>query len=113
TGSFDVTFSSSVDLAGLKAEAFGLSQPTSTTETARQDDPNDPSTASVKRNFTIGHASQATFTTDLAANDLDLYVLYDANKDGQFTASEIVGSSTSSSGVESVRLVAPPDGNYQ
>jgi hypothetical protein len=113
TGSFDVTFSSSVDLAGLRAEAFGLSQPTSTTETARQDDPNDPSTASVKRNFTIGHASQATFTTDLAANDLDLYVLYDANKDGQFTASEIVGSSTSSSGVESVRLVAPPDGNYQ
>jgi len=113
TGSFDVSFSSSLDLAGVKAEAFGLSQPTSTTETAKQDNPDDPSSASIKRDFTIAHASRATFSTDLAGNDIDLFVLYDANKDGQFTSSEIVGSSTTSSGEEVVRLTAPADGAYR
>ena len=53
TGAFDVSFRSSVDLDGLSAEAFGLSQPATTTETAHQDDPNDPSTASIKKNLTI------------------------------------------------------------
>jgi hypothetical protein len=113
TGTFDVTFKSSLDLAGLKAEGFGLSQPTTTVETARQDDPDDPSSASVKRTFAVQHASQATFSTDLATNDLDLYVVYDANNDGNFTANEIVGSSAGATGEESVRLVGPPDGNYQ
>ena len=113
SGSFDVTFRSSLGLAGLKAEGYGLSQPGSTTETAHQDDPDDPATASIKRDFTLAHASQATFSTDLAGNDIDLYVLYDANNDGVFTSDEVVGSSASSSGVESVKLVAPPDGHYQ
>jgi hypothetical protein len=67
----------------------------------------------VKRTFAVQHASQATFSTDLAGNDVDLFVLYDANKDGNFTSNEIVGSSASSSGAESVRLVGPADGNYQ
>ena len=53
TGSFDVTFKSSVNLDGLAAEGFGLSQPSVTTETAHQDDPNDPSTASVKKSLTL------------------------------------------------------------
>ena len=48
-----MTFKSSVTLDGLKAAAFGLSQPSTTTETAHQDNPDDPSTASVKKNLTL------------------------------------------------------------
>jgi hypothetical protein len=104
TGSFDVTFQATVDLAGLEAEAFGLSQPSVTTETAHQDDPNDPSTASVKKTVTISHASRARFEVHLANNDIDLFVL----KDGQ-----VVGSSTTASGDEVVELTRPPDGTYE
>jgi hypothetical protein len=63
------------------------------TETAHQDNPNDPSTASVKKTFTIAHASRATFEVHLPSNDIDLFVL----KDGQ-----VIGSSTSATGDESV-----------
>jgi hypothetical protein len=103
-GSFDVTFQSTVDLTGLEAEAFGLSQPQTTTETAHQDDPNVPSSASVKKTFVISHAASATFEAHLRGNDIDLFVL----RNGQ-----LVGSSTTASGDESVTLTRPPDGTYE
>jgi hypothetical protein len=80
TGGFDVTFESSVPLNGLKAEAYGLSQPSTTTEVAHQDNPDDPSTASVKKNLTLSHASRLHVSTALDTNDLDLYVLRDAKQ---------------------------------
>jgi hypothetical protein len=104
TGSFDVTFQSTVDLTGLEAEAFGLSQPQTTTETAHQDDPNVPSSASVKKTFVISHAASASFEVHLPGNDIDLYVL----RNGQ-----LVGSSTTASGDESVTLTRPADGTYE
>ncbi len=113
TGSFDVTFTSGVDLPGLTAAAFGLSQPTTTTETAKQDNPNDPSTASIKKPFSLAHAARATITVALPGNDIDLYIVYDANNDGTFAPSEIIGASAGGTGDESVTLVNPPDGNYQ
>jgi subtilisin family serine protease len=113
TGSFDVTFRSGIDLDGLTADAFGLSQPSVTTQTAQQDNPDDPSTASVKVPFTVSHAGHVTVTTALAGNDIDLYVLRDANGDGQFTVDEIVAASAGGTGNESVELTSPPDGNYQ
>lgn len=113
TGSFDVTFKSGIDLDGLTADAFGLSQPQVTTETAHQDDPNDPSTASIKRSFTLSHAGHVTISTALPGNDVDEYVLRDANGDGNFTTDEIIASSAGGTGDESVELVNPPDGNYQ
>ena len=58
----------------------------------------------MKKTFVISHASRATFEVHLPANDIDLYVL----KDGQ-----LVGSSTTSSGDESVTLVRPADGTYE
>jgi hypothetical protein len=112
SGSFDVTFNSSVDLDGLKAEGFGLSQPQTTNETVKQDDQNDPSTASVKKNVTLNHASRLHVETSLD-QDVDLYVLYDANSDGQFTPDELVASSATGSGDEAVDLIRPADGNYQ
>jgi hypothetical protein len=97
----------------VAAAGFGLSQPTVTTETAHQDDPNDPSTASVKKGFTLTHAGEATISVDLPNNDIDLFIVYDGNNDGSFDLSEIVGASAGATGVESVTLLNPADGNYQ
>jgi hypothetical protein len=113
SGSFTVTFESSIGLAGLRAEGFGLSRPVTTTETARQDDPDDPSSASVKRTFSIQHASRAVFESDLATDDLDMFVVYDANHDGTFAPGEIVASSAGATGEERVEIVRPADGDYQ
>jgi hypothetical protein len=113
SGSFDVTVESSIDLDGLDAEAFGLSQPATTQEPVAQNNPDDPSTASVKRDLTISHASRVTVTTELAANDIDLLVVHDVNDDGTFALDEIVASSASPEGDESVELVRPADGDYQ
>jgi hypothetical protein len=114
TGSFDVTFKSGVALDGLTADAFGLSQAQRTQIQPEQDNPNDPSTASVKQNITLSHASRLTVdTTGQGGPDADLYVVYDANKDGQFTSGEIVGSSTTATATEHVELIRPPDGDYQ
>jgi hypothetical protein len=112
TGSFDVTFKATVDLEGLEAEAFGLSQPTVENPTVQQDDPDDPSSASVKRNVTIDHASRLTVETELD-QDIDLFVVYDENGDGNFTNAEIVAASATGTGNEFVELTAPDDGNYQ
>jgi hypothetical protein len=112
TGSFDVTFKVSVDLDGLKAEGFGLSQPQVTAETVHQDDPSDPSTASVKKALTLSHASRLHVATVLD-QDVDLFVVFDANGDGQFTLDEIVASSATGTGDESVDLIRPSDGAYQ
>jgi hypothetical protein len=120
TGSFDVTVDSSLALSGFSADAFGLSTPQSSTVHASQDDQSeaDPSSASAK----VGpiaisdHASRATFTLPDVnpGEDIDLFVVYDANNDGQFTNSEIVGSSTGPAGQnESVTLIKPAAGNYQ
>jgi subtilisin family serine protease len=112
-GSFDVEFTSGIDLDGLSADAFGLSQTEVTTETAHQDNPNDPSTASVKKNLTLSHAGSLTVSTAQPNNDLDLYLLRDANGDGNFTADEIIAASAGPTGDESISVSNPPDGNYQ
>ena len=109
---FALTFESNLPLSSLVAEGFGLGQPATTTETAQQDDPNDPASASVKKAFSIAHASRASFTSALDA-DIDMFVVYDANSDGSFTNSEIIASSAGADGNEHVELVRPPDGNYQ
>jgi hypothetical protein len=113
-GSFDVTFKSTVDIDGLAADAFGLSQPEVFVEATTQDNPNDPSSASIKHDVTISHASTATFTVDVGEEDVDLFIVYDANDDGIFTNAEIVASSTGPAGTnEFVELVRPADGDYQ
>ena len=52
-------------------------------------------------------------STALPNNDVDLFVLYDANNDGAFTTNEIVAASASGTADEPVDLIRPPDGNYQ
>ena len=86
TGTFDVTVESSLDLTGLSADAFGLSQPESVHVNPKQDDSSesDPSSASVKVGpITIGdHASRATFTFPdvLPDEDIDMFVVYDEQR---------------------------------
>ena len=59
SGAFDVTFESTVDLAGLARRGLRPQPAGDEHRTAHQDDPNDPATASVKKTFTIAHASRA------------------------------------------------------
>jgi hypothetical protein len=114
TGGFDVTFKSGIPLEGLQAEAFGLSQAQSSQITPAQDDPDDPSTASIKQNLTLNHASRLTVDTSGADGpDDDVYVVYDANNDGQFTNAEIVAAGATGATSEHVEMVRPADGNYQ
>jgi hypothetical protein len=112
SGSFDVTFSSTIDLDGLVAEGYGLTQPVTTEETVRQDDPNDPSSASVKKDVTIDHGSRLTVETTLD-QDIDVYLVFDANDDGNFTNAEIIASSTTPTGNEFIEVTLPDDGDYQ
>ncbi len=117
TGSFDVTVKSGVPLDGLTAEAFGLSQAQSTLVQPKQDDQNDPSTASVKQNLTLNHASRLTVdtagVTPSDTPDDDLFVVYDANNDGVFANNEIIAASATGATNEHAELIRPPDGNYQ
>jgi hypothetical protein len=52
-------------------------------------------------------------SASVPGEDPDLFVVRDANNDGQFTADEIVAASATSSDSESVEMAVPPDGNYQ
>jgi hypothetical protein len=112
-GTFDVTFQAGLDLPGLSAEAFGLSQPFTGDFVAAQDNPNDPSTASAKYAFTAENAASATVYTVLGSDDLDLFLVYDANGDGVFTNGEIVASSTTGTSNEFIQVTRPADGDYE
>ncbi|NOK61620.1 MAG: hypothetical protein GFH27_549313n28 [Chloroflexi bacterium AL-W] len=106
TGSTMISMTSELAFDGFEAQAFGMSKPEITRETAQQDDPNDPSSASVQTEIELTNAASLDVSTsNLSTNaDLDLFV-FDA--DGN-----VVSSSTTSSGEESVSLAFPDDGTY-
>jgi len=114
SGTFDVMFTSGLPLDGVAGEAFGLSQPVAENVTVQQDDPDDPSSASVKRDITLSHAGRLSVETTLGGgHDIDLFVVRDDNGDGEFTNDEIVGASLTPAGNEFVELTRPENGNYQ
>ena len=76
-----------------------------TIETAHQDDPDDPSSASVKKTVAISHASRAVFETHLAGNDIDLFVLQGRRDRRLVRRRQRVTNASSSS--------CPPDGTYE
>jgi hypothetical protein len=115
-GEFDVKFKSTLALPGFSARAFGLSQPVTSTETVVQDNPDDPSSATVKKNVAISNAARLTIDLDVPSDDdIDLFLVRDANGDGTFSyPGEVIGSSTGSTGAdEHIEAVRPADGNYQ
>lgn len=113
SGSFPMTVKSSLPLVGLDAAAFGLGVPETQTFPQIQDDPDDPSTASYTFPISIVNGALLEVSTAAADGDLDLFLLYDANADGNFDfANETVGSSTTSTANEYVKLTFPADGDY-
>lgn len=107
SGSTQVTVQSSLALDGLGAEGWGLGRPeTFTNQVAKQDDPNDPATASYTRTVTLDHAARLDVAVSgQAGNDLDLYV-YDP--DGNLAA-----SSTTPTAEEFVSITFPRNGTWK
>ena len=106
SGTETLTISSEVALGGFVADAFGLSQPSNTTETVNQDDPADPSTASFSTTVSINHGARLDVSTGGApGNDIDLYVY---GPDGS-----LVAASTTSTDEEFVSILFPSDGTYR
>ncbi|WP_376791190.1 S8 family serine peptidase [Thermoflexus sp.] len=102
---------------GIQVLAFGLSQPqVLLNQTALQDDPDDPCTASWVYSQTISSGGLLEITTSSATPglDIDLYLYLD-DGDGTFecgTQDALVGSSTTPTAVERIRVTLPPDGRY-
>jgi hypothetical protein len=106
---------STMDLSGLVVQGFGLSQPVVKTGLPiQQDDPNDPFTSSYTEEFTVGDAGLLDIATDgQDVDDIDLYLLYDFNGDGEFGGDELVASSTTPTADEHIRITLPAAGDYQ
>ena len=106
SGSQTISVYSELSFDGLVATGFGVSSPTTTTESISQDDPNDPSTASFSRTVTMTNGAELTVATCCTANnsDIDLY-LY--GPDGSLLA-----SSTTATDDEFVTVRFPADGTY-
>lgn len=105
----------SLPLDGLWAEAYGLGKPeTFPDQIVEQDDPDLPESASYTRVVNIRHGALLEVSTgNSSGNDLDLYLLFDQNGDGTFNwDSEVIGSSTTPTDVESVSVRFPEDGDY-
>jgi len=109
---------SQMDLPGFRIRGFGMSVPQVTADNeAKQDTMTDVSTASFKKDFSLaGEAGR--FSVKIAGrpgDDLDLFVLYDANADGKFEyPTESLGAGTSPLEVEEVTLPGfAAAGNYQ
>jgi hypothetical protein len=108
-----VEVDSEIPFGTLVADGFGLSAPDIRTETAQQDDPNDPSSASVKVPVTLDHAGLLRVETQLGTDDLDLFLVYDADTDGNFTNDEVIASSTTPTSNEFIEIKFPADGDYE
>lgn len=106
TNSATVTLNSQIELDELVADGFGLSQPATTSETAKQDDPNNPGTASVVKTVSIAHGAELNVSTTSATSgvDIDLYVLDPSGN--------LIAASTTSTANEAVSISFPEDGEY-
>jgi hypothetical protein len=113
TGAIPVTLTSEVTFDDIAATAYGLGGVEKYTVPAVQDDPDDISTATYTYPVTINNGGLLEVSTKAETSDVDLFLLYDANGDGAFDFdTEVIASSTTSTGNEAVSLSFPPDGNY-
>jgi hypothetical protein len=102
-------------LPGLSSLAYGFATPqVLKNQIATPNPPANPSSASWKRIITVTGAGMLDITTGSAnAIDIDLYLLYDANRDGQFDWNyEVVAVSASPGPNEHIRYLLPKDGIY-
>lgn len=101
-----VGINASLPLSGLVVDAFGLGAPqTFPGQVVKQDDPNNPATASYVRKITIQHGALLEVSTgNSPGNDIDLY-LYDPT-------GKLAGSSTTPTDQEFVSVLFPMDGEW-
>ena len=94
--------------------SYGWTQPIYfENETAYQDVSNDKMTSSWWHNFTVEDISELSISMDAYESaDLDLFLFYDENEDGQFTSGEEVSRSWSGSSSESIKLNDVENGLY-
>ncbi|KPV53844.1 hypothetical protein SE17_07270 [Kouleothrix aurantiaca] len=105
SGSASISLHSDLALENFSGEGFGLSQPLVSSETAQQDNPNNPATSSVVKTITLANAAELNVSTAGPDGvDIDLYVL---DPFGNLAA-----ASTSSTANESVSIQRPADGEY-
>jgi subtilisin family serine protease len=114
TGTQAMSVVSTLDLIGLTAMAFGLSQPEHLTgQTIYQDNPANPMTSSWTKQYILTNAGLFEVNLHVGANDLDLYILYDKDNDGIPDSNEIIAQSTQSAGIdEYIKITLPQDGKY-
>jgi len=113
SGGFAMTVRSSLTLPALEVSGYGLGMPETKTLPQIQNDPDNPSTATYRFPIAIQDGALLEVSTAAAEGDLDLFLLYDANADGYFDfGTEVIGSSTSSSANEQVKVTFPADGEY-
>jgi hypothetical protein len=110
---------SQMPLPAFKARIFGLSKPDMLqNQSIGQDDPNTPATAGFKKTYDFPDEI-ASFRVTLmgkTGNDLDLFIMYDANKDGAFDyPGERVGAGANGPDANETATLAGfrPAGKYQ
>jgi len=114
TGTQLMSVVSTLDLAGLTAMGFGMSQPEHlTNQIIHQDNPANFMTASWTRQYVLSHAGLFDINLHVGTNDLDLYILYDKNNNGIPESNEVIAQSTAPAGTdEHIKITLPSDGTY-
>jgi len=114
TGTQLMSVVSTLDLSGLTAMGFGMSQPEQlTNQVIYQDNPANFMTSSWTKQYMMTNAGLFEVNLHVGSNDLDLYILYDKNNDGTPQSTEVIAQSTASAGIdEYIKITLPPDGRY-
>ena len=115
-----IGFTPQIDLSEAALVLFGLDNPGIAKDelAVTADDPDDPTSAGIKRGFVLDSPTGAIEARLVGEpdDDLDLFLLHDADADGRFTPDELVASGTSPTSLESFSLSPPagiPAGAYQ
>jgi len=114
--SAQLQLSSSMSLPGLSALAFGFASPQHfPNQPISQNVVAEPNTASYWKDIEVSGAGFLDIATASDSPiDVDLYVLYDANRDGLFDWTyEVLAVSGTTSASEHIRLMRPNDGRYR
>lgn len=114
--SAEIRLSSSMPLPGFSSLSYGFAVPeVLLSQPARQDPVDAPEYSKWKKDIELTGAGMIEIDIDSPENiDLDLYMLYDVNKDGQFDWTyEVQAISAGPSSKEHIRCYLPGDGKYR
>ncbi len=108
-----------IQISDFQVAGYGLKPPTEISATVQQDSDNSDYLDDLSDGLYITEISVpanslrlVVETRNSSAPDLDLFVVYDANNDGQPSESEVVEFSQSSTADEYISIESPQAGNY-